>query len=303
MQPLRKRCLVTGGAGFLGGHIADALTLQGYEVVIFDRVSSPWLRESQTMVVGDICDRQAVSSAVAGCDIVYHLAAEADIGASAKDPRRTIDLNVGGTLNFLEACVDHGVSRFVFASSIYVYSELGSFYRVSKQACEKLIEEYAREFGLTFSILRFGSLYGPRANYFNGIHKMIRQALETGTITRQGDEEAVREYIHVRDAADLCVKILDNAYENSHLIITGPQKTTIRELMTLIEEIFNHQLEVVYKEGHDKGHYKLTPYSYAPQSARRITPDLFYDMGQGILEVIEDIKQNAETERNKDGQQ
>ncbi|MCG8634093.1 MAG: NAD(P)-dependent oxidoreductase [Desulfobacterales bacterium] len=285
-----KKVLVTGGAGFLGSHIADALTDKGYEVLIFDRVKSSHIRDNQKMVMGDICDFDSVSAAVKGCDIVYHLAAEADIAASAKDPHRTIDLNVGGTLNFLKACVEHKVERLVFASTIYVYSELGSFYRISKQTCEKLIEEYAREFGLRFSILRFGSLYGPRANAFNGIHNMIRQAVETGKIVRQGDDEAVREYIHVKDAADLCVKILGPEYENSHLIITGPQRSTIKELMALIDEIFNHRIEIIYKEGIDKAHYKLTPYSYNPQSARRITPDLFYDMGQGLLEVIEDIK-------------
>lgn len=287
-----KKVLVTGGSGFLGGHIADVLTDRGYAVSIFDRSASSYLRDNQTLITGDIRDYDAVNAAVKGCDVVYHLAAEADIGASAKDPGRTMSLNVGGTLNFLNACVENQVERLVFASSIYVYSELGSFYRISKQTCEKLIEEYAREFGLKFSILRFGSLYGPRANAFNGIHRIIRQALETGTIIRQGNEDAVREYIHVKDAADLCVKILGKEFENNHLIITGPQRSTIRELMTLIQEIFNHKLKIVYKEGIDKNHYKITPYSYNPQSARRITPELFYDMGQGILEVIEDIKQS-----------
>jgi len=290
-----EKILVTGGSGFLGGHIADSLTKNGYEVSIFDRVEYPFLQPSQKMIIGDICDYDAVNAAVKGCDHVYHLAAEADIGSSTRNPARTIQLNIGGTLNFLNACVENHIKRLVFASTIYVYSELGSFYRISKQTCEKLIEEYSREFDLNFSILRFGSLYGPRANYFNGIHKMVHQALTTGEIIRQGDEDAVREYIHVKDAADLCVKILDKKYANSHLIITGPQRIKARDLLTLINEIFNNRLKITYKPGMDKHHYKITPYSYTPQAARRITPETYYDMGQGILEVIEDIRKTEET--------
>jgi UDP-glucose 4-epimerase len=287
-----KKVLVTGGSGFLGSHIADSLTDSGYGVTIFDKSRSPFLKPSQKMIIGDICDAAEVDAAVNGCDYVYHLAAEADIGASAQDPARTMNLNVGGTIHFLNACLKHKVKRLVFSSSIYVYSDLGSFYRISKQTCEKLIEEYAKEFGLKFTILRFGSLYGPRANAFNGIHKMIRQALETKEILRQGDDEAIREYIHVKDAADMCVKILAPAYENTHLIITGHQRMQVKELMTLISEIFNNQLKITYKQGIDKHHYKVTPYTYAPRSARRITPEVFYDMGQGILEVIDDIQHN-----------
>jgi UDP-glucose 4-epimerase len=294
-----ERVLVTGGSGFLGGHIADSLTEKGYRVRIFDMSPSPYLQKDQEMVVGDISDTETVNKAVQGCHYVYHLAAEADIGASARDPLRTMSLNVGGTLNILEACARQKVARMLFASTIYVYSDLGSFYRISKQTCEKLIEEYEREFGQRFTILRFGSLYGPRANAFNGIHNMIRQALETGTIVRQGDEEAIREYIHVKDAADLCVKVLDKAYENSHLIITGHQRMHIRELMDLISEIFGHKLKVVYKEGIDKHHYKQTPYVYNPQSARRITPEMFYDMGQGLLEVIQDIEHSPQINGGK----
>jgi UDP-glucose 4-epimerase len=291
-QTLMQKVLVTGGSGFLGSHIADSLTDSGYAVTIFDKIPSPYLKSSQEMVIGDICDPGSVDAAVKGCDYVYHLAAEADIGASAKDPARTIELNVGGTIHFLNACLKYQVKRFVFSSTIYVYSDLGSFYRISKQTCEKLIEEYAREFGLAYTILRFGSLYGPRANAFNGIHKMIRQALETREIVRQGDDEAIREYIHVKDAADMCVRILDPAHENSHLIITGHQRMQVKELMTLISEIFNNQVKITYKQGIDKHHYKVTPYTYAPRSARRITPEVFYDMGQGILEVIDDIQHN-----------
>jgi UDP-glucose 4-epimerase len=83
----------------------------------------------------------------------------------------------------------------MFASTIYVYSELGSFYRVSKQACEKIVEEYQKEFDLDYTILRYGSLYGPRANEFNFISNALVQALKNKKIVRRGDGKEVRECI------------------------------------------------------------------------------------------------------------
>ena len=180
-----KKVLITGASGFLGSHVADSLTKSGYEVTVFDCVESPFLQKSQEMVVGSILNYEELNTTVKGCDYVYHFAGIADIGESSKNPEKTISVNIIGTQNVLKASVENKVKRIVFASTIYVYSHLGSFYRVSKQACEKLIEEYAREFSLPYTILRFGSLYGPRANTFNSINNMLKQAMETNNITRR----------------------------------------------------------------------------------------------------------------------
>ena len=88
----------------------------------------------------------------------------ADISEAIERPREAVEVNVIGTVNMLEAARAYGVGRFVFASSIYVYSNQGSFYRTTKQACENLVHDYHERFGLDFTVLRFGSLYGPRAD-------------------------------------------------------------------------------------------------------------------------------------------
>ncbi|HNW93643.1 MAG TPA: NAD(P)-dependent oxidoreductase, partial [bacterium] len=152
---------VCGGSGFLGSHVADALTRAGHTVTVFDKTASPYLQPGQQMIQGDILDGAALAAAVRGADAVYHLAALADIAEN--NPQAIAEANVIGTINLLEACRVAGVRRFIFASSVYVYSDKGSFYRCSKQAAELFIEEYRQRYGLRYTILRYGSLYGPRA--------------------------------------------------------------------------------------------------------------------------------------------
>ena len=128
------RIVVTGGSGFLGSHIADALSNAGHQVTIFDRAPSRWLRPDQAMITGTVLDAGMARAALKDCDVVYHLAAVADIDEALDTPRAAVEVNVMGTLNLLEAACELGLKRFVFASSIYVYSNQGSFYRTTKRS-------------------------------------------------------------------------------------------------------------------------------------------------------------------------
>ena len=183
----------------------------------------------------------------------------------------------------------------MFASTIYVYSELGSFYRVSKQACEKIIEEYKREYGLDYTILRYGSLYGPRANEFNFISNALKQALIKKKIVRKGDGEEVREYIHVKDAARLSVDALNDNFKNNNLIITGHEQISVKNLLIMIKEIFGGEIEIEFVGEKDPDHYKITPYNYKPQVARKIIPDTYYDLGQGLIDQIYEMEMKIDS--------
>ena len=121
---------------FWGSHVADVLTDAGYKVVIYDLKYSPYLREGQEMVVSDILDEDKVNEVTKGATYVYNFAAIADIEEAAERPLETVKCNILGNAIILDACVKNNVKRFIYASSIYVYSDKGSFYRVSKQACE-----------------------------------------------------------------------------------------------------------------------------------------------------------------------
>ena len=181
---MAKKVIVFGGSGFLGSHAADALTDSGYSVTIYDLKPSPYLRKTQKMVVGDIMDQRSVEKAVKGSDFVYNFAGIADIDHASKTPLESVRVNILGNSIILEASRREHVKRFVFASSLYVYSKAGSFYRTTKQACELLIENYQEVYGLPYTILRYGSLYGSRADERNFIYQVIKESLTSGKITR-----------------------------------------------------------------------------------------------------------------------
>ena len=174
----KVKVLVTGSSGFLGSHIVDELSKRGYSPVLFDQYPSVYNRGKHEEFIGSLNSKSDIKMAMEGCSAVFHFGAQADIDKSSHESVSTLETNIFGTINVLQASIEAKVNHILFASTIYVYSELGSFYRVSKQACEKIIEEYKNEFGLNYTILRFGSLYGPRANKFNSLSQMITQALK-----------------------------------------------------------------------------------------------------------------------------
>ena len=108
----------------------------------------------------------------------------------------------------LDLCKKYKIKRFIFASTIYVYSSKGGFYRCSKQAAENYIEEFFNKFKLNYTILRYGSLYGPGAGTNNGLSKIILNFLNKKEIIYEGGPNTIREYIHVEDAAKSSVDIL-----------------------------------------------------------------------------------------------
>src|SRR5437660_8872995 len=228
---------VIGGSGFLGSHVADQLSDTGYDVRIFDCVESKWRRSEQRMIVGDLLDLDSLCAAVAGSDVVYNYAALADLNDARDKPLETVQVNVLGTVNALEACRASGVRRFMYASTVYVYSREGGFYRCSKQAAEHYVEEYQRSYGTDFTILRYGSLYGPRADASNGLYIIVRDALNTGSITYEGNPESIREYIHVEDAARASVLALGDEFRNESVVLTGQQPMKVLDLLKMLAEI------------------------------------------------------------------
>jgi len=287
-----KKVCVIGGSGFMGSHTADELSRRGYAVTIFDRIASPWLREDQEMIEGDLMDISAVKSAMSGADYVYHFAGIADIGEAKSSPYDTIESNVMGVTNTLEASIECGVSQFVYASTMYVYSNHGSFYRASKQAAEVIIEAYHEKFDLDFTLLRYGSLYGPRSQDWNGMRRFATQIIKDGRLDYSGDGCEMREYIHVHDAARLSVDVLDKQHVNSAITITGQQLLRVDDLISILFEISGKNRDVAYHgENSRPDHYGNTPYRYTPKSAKKIVPLEFVDLGQGLLNLIEEIHQ------------
>jgi UDP-glucose 4-epimerase len=293
-----KKACVIGGSGFLGSHVADRLSDAGYEVRIFDRRESAWLRADQRMVVGDLLDVDALVEVTKGVDVVYNFAALADLNDALDKPSLTVTVNILGTVNILEACKANAVKRFVYASTVYVYSREGGFYRCSKQAAEHYVEEFQRAYGLDFTILRYGSLYGPRSDESNGLFRIVRDALSTGAISYQGNPESIREYIHVDDAARASIAALGEEFRNESVVLTGTQPMKVLDLLKMLAEIMGMPDAVNFRDERYAGHYVRTPYAYQPKLGRKFTPPLHVDLGQGLLQLIDEVgramrKQNS----------
>jgi len=283
------KTVVFGGSGFLGSHVADELTNRGHQVTIFDLRPSPYISKQQSMVVGDITDTDLVRTVLEDADVAYQFADMADLDGATTKPVETIKRNVLGTATLLTAAVDTSVKRFVYASTVYVYSDLGGFYRCSKQAGEIYVEEYQRQYGLNCTILRYGSLYGPRADSRNSLFRYLKQALAEHRILYAGFETDVREYIHVRDAATLSVDALGDEFKGCHIVISGNHPTKATDLLKMIEEILNRPLHIEYANVPSRSHYAITPYSFTPKVGDKLVSNRYTDMGQGLLECLHEI--------------
>lgn len=283
------KVVVFGGAGFLGSHVADVLSGAGYKVVIYDRIPSPYLRASQEMVVGDILDENLVTETVRDARFVYNFAGIADVEEASNRPLDTIKYNILGHTIILNACARARIERVLFASSIYVYSNSGSFYRVSKQSCELITEAFFEQFGLSYTILRYGSLYGPRAQMWNGVYRLIYHALMEGRIDYPGKGEEKREYIHVTDAARLSVEAVKEEFRNEYIIITGTQSMSSREFLTMINEMLGNKITIKFTGKKRPGHYTISPYTFSPKLGKKLVSNSFVDIGQGILHVMDEI--------------
>lgn len=282
--------VVVGGAGFIGSHVADALTDAGHEVRIFDRCESPWRRPGQEEVVGDLRDLDQVLDAVDGATVVYNFAALADLNEARDRPLETVEVNVLGNVNVLEAARRAGVERFVYASTVYVSGREGGFYRCSKQAAEQYVIEYQRTYGLPYTILRFGSLYGPRAPETNGLRMIVAEALRTGCVRYVGHPDTVREYIHVEDAARASVVALGEEFLGRRVVLTGHEPIRMVDLLGTVAEVLGMEESVEFVEGEQLGHYTRTPYAAESDLGLKYTPTLSVDLGQGLLQIIEALR-------------
>lgn len=291
-----RKAIVLGGSGFLGSHVADALTSAGFKVTLFDIIESKYLNNDQNQVIGNILDPTSVEEAIAGHDYVYHMAGIADIDECYSDPLRAVEFNILGTTHVLNACVKAKVKKLVFASSAYVYSQSGSFYRVSKQACENLIEAFNEKYGLTYVILRYGSLYGPRSDRRNSLYRICEDALVNHQINYSGNGDEKREFIHVEDASQMSVQVLEKEFDNQNIMLTGVDRIEYKDLLLMVSEILHDKVSINYIPKTSQTHYKQSPYSFSPKFARKLSTNPRVDLGQGLIHLLSEIHEKLHPE-------
>lgn len=279
--------LIIGGSGFLGSHISDELQSRGYRVTILDKKKTKWFNNKTNFIRGDITDIKILKKSIKNKDVVYHFAGIADIGQSLKKPLDTAKINIIPTINIMNLCVKNKVKRFIFASTIYVHSSQGGFYRVSKKSSELYIIEFGKVFKLNFNILRYGTIYGPRSNLNNNLSNIIFNALTKNILKYPGSSKALRKMIHVKDAAKLSADILQRKFMNKKVIlITGKKFIQIKEIIKKIRKQLQIKKKITYENRKNLGHYIKSPYANKEIKEYHYYPKKFIDIDHGISEII-----------------
>jgi UDP-glucose 4-epimerase len=259
------KAVVTGGAGFIGSHLVDSLVAAGFEVSVIDNLQSGDLHYVHPQAIfheEDIRSRECNEIIVSEKpDVVFHLAAQADVKRSMNDPCYDADVNIRGTLNLLEACQKASVKKLIFSSTSGVYGNLQkdllseedpaapiSCYGLSKWTAETYIRIFSTLHGLPFTILRYGNVYGPRQTPKGegGVIAVFIKNIKNGLpIYIHSDGEQTRDFVFVKDvirANMAAIKLGDG--ETIH-VSTG-HSTSIHSLVQMLKRIHDSEIETHY---------------------------------------------------------
>jgi len=269
------RAIVTGGAGFVGSHLVDALIEKGYAVLVLDDLSTGSeanLNPKAEFRKLDIRNREGVFRAFQefSPDLVFHQAAQASVSKSVREPAYDAGVNLMGGLNVLEAARDAGVRHFVFASTGgAIYGEVPegkranenwpprpkSPYAASKAGFEHYLEVFKEEFGLPYTSLRYGNVYGPRQNPHGeaGVVAIFATRILKGEPVvvfageAVGDSGGVRDYVHVKDVVGANLLAAEKGLTGVYNVGTGEGHTT-EEVLWAIARALDAEPEVKYAE-------------------------------------------------------
>lgn len=283
-----EKALVFGGAGFLGSAFVDSLASAGFSITVVD------IREAKTQnpvhtVIADVTSGvKNIGIDLDDYDYVCNFIAQADIAESLNRVRHTFEANLLFCIDLLEALrASSRRPKFVFASSAYAQSANGAFYGISKWAAERVIQQYQSIHGIDFLIFRYGTVYGPGANVHNTVHRVVDEALKHKRISFSGSGEEKRDFLHVRDAGELSVSLLQQKKFNQIFHLAGTQQFSYAELGKLVSEVVGQPCELRFSGQSNGVHFSMTPYSLVRLDCKKVVPSEFTDIGQGIMELIE----------------
>lgn len=261
-----KNVLITGGAGFIGRHLADHLVGTGeYAVTVIDNESLGDRKhldlDTVRFVSGDLRNRDELREALTGQDAVVHLAADTRVMDSIEDPANNFENNVVGTFNLLELCRELGVNRVVAASTggailgdvpPPVHEEMApqptSPYGASKLMLEGYLSAYSSSFGVSGCALRFSNIYGPRSFHKGSVvAHFFKQILAGDTLTVYGDGSQTRDYLYVGDLVAGIRSAVESDAEGSFQLGSG-HGTTLNQLLDVMGEVTGLDLDVHYAD-------------------------------------------------------
>jgi UDP-glucose 4-epimerase len=287
-----RRNFVTGGAGFIGSNLVDRLLADGHEVTVFDNLSTGQRKFLADAIVhpkfklieSDLLDPPALTGAMAGHDVVFHFAANADVRFGPDHPRRDLEQNTIATHNVLEAMRLSGVKQIAFSSTGSVYGEPDVFptpenapfpvqtslYAASKLAGEAMIQAYCAAFGIRGTIFRFVSILGPRYSHGH-VFDFLQQLMADPTrITVLGDGKQRKSYLYVGDCVAAMLTALGGARANVNIFNLGTQEyCTVNDSLGWICRRLGVTPAVHYTGGNAAGSATaLSFFSIPPESAR-----------------------------------
>jgi len=270
-----KSVLVTGGAGFIGSNIAEALLTRGYRVVILDDLSTGKMdnvldikvNDNLKFIKGDILESGLLRSIIKSenINIISHQAAVSSVSKSIADPVMTMETNVAGTTNLFHIAAEYGCKRIVFASSSSIYGDAPELpkkesmtpcpkspYAMSKAAKEMLGSVFSGIYGTEIVGLRYFNVYGrrqdPASDYAAVIPKFIAKALENEPIPIEGDGGQTRDFIYIDDVVNANLKALTgSSISGSVFNVANGERTSILELAKTIIEVTGSNSEIVFK--------------------------------------------------------
>ena len=272
--------LVTGGAGFIGGHLAERFARRGHDVTVLDslepfydlgikernqkvaRTAAETNGGSYEFVEGSVTDQEQVSALVSNAKYVFHQAAQAGVRVSVDDPRKAHRINVNGTLNVLDAARDSDVKRVVHASSSSVYgkpeylpydeehpTQPVSPYGASKVSAEHYTRVYSEVYGLPTVSLRYFTVYGPRMRPNMAFTNFVSRCLHGESPIIFGDGSQTRDFTYVKDVADANEALLERDDADGEVVNIGSGgRITIDELATVIRDEIDPSIEIVHED-------------------------------------------------------
>ena len=269
----KKTVLVTGGCGFIGSHIVEALVQREYKVRILDNLSTGSLenlaaisRGDLEILIGDVTNKIQVEEVMEGCEYVFHEAAISSVPESLKDPVGTRKVNYNGTLNVLESARKHGIRRVLFAGSAAVYGDEATLpkkesmdpfpltpYAVDKLASELMGHVYTKNFGLEFVCLRYFNVFGLRqdpSSLYSGVISIFCDRVRQGLAPIiYGDGLQSRDFVHVSDvvAANLLLMEHPNATGRTFNVGKGVA-TSLLDITNLLNDLTDQNLQPIHKK-------------------------------------------------------
>jgi UDP-glucose 4-epimerase len=256
------KVVVTGGSGFIGSHVVDALVDAGHQVTVLDHRTRPH-RDDVGFEDVDLMEMSSVLAATRGAEYIFHLAAVSNVNYAYKYPVYTTALNIVGTANVLEAARLNGARRLFLASTVWVYNGspdgkpldestpfyldgAGHIYTSTKMASEMLCHNYSQLYKVPFTVLRYGIPYGPRMREELLIPIFIKKALAGQPLTVAGKGEQYRNFVYVRDMAAAHVLAMKDTAVNQTYNLEGTRKVTVLEVAEGIRKVIGDQVKIEF---------------------------------------------------------